>query len=66
MLSLAPDFWLWFWAIFAAGAVVTIAASLVIATVSPWTGWHHQPHTPAGQAPARRRASWSGPRSASA
>src|ERR1039458_7666062 len=36
MLSLAPDFWLWFWAILAGGAAATIAASLVIATVSPW------------------------------
>jgi hypothetical protein len=54
MLSLVPDFWLWFWAIFAVGAVVTIAASLVIATVPPWTGWHHQPHTPAAPRPAAK------------
>ncbi len=48
MLSLAPDFWPWFWAILATGAALTIALSAMIATLSPpWTGWHHQPHTPA-------------------
>jgi hypothetical protein len=71
MLSLAPNFWLWFWAIFAAGAVVTIVLSLVIATVSPWTGWHHQPHAPAAprpaaKAPARVQGPRTGPRPASA
>ena len=71
MLSLVPDFWLWFWAIFAVGAVVTIAASLVIATVSPWTGWHHQLHAPAAprpaaKAPARVQRPPAGPRPASA
>jgi hypothetical protein len=71
MLSLVPDFWLWFWAIFAVGAVVTIAASLVIATVPPWTGWHHQPHTPAAlrpaaKAPARVKGAPARPRPASA
>lgn len=72
MLSMAPDFWLLFWAILAGGAAVTIVLSLVIATVPPrWTGWHHQPHGPAARrpatrAPVRAQGPPTGPRPASA
>jgi hypothetical protein len=56
MLSLAPDFWPWFWAILATGAVLTIALSLLVATV-PLRRRHRPSGTvtrhPAAQAPMR-------------
>jgi len=51
MLSNAADFWPLFWAIMGAGALITLALSVLIATISP-TGsrprrGHQLPATPA-------------------
>jgi len=56
MLSLAPDFWPWFWAILGTGFVLTVALSLLVATV-PLRRRHRPAGTvsqhPAAQGPAR-------------
>ncbi len=50
MLSLASDFWPWFWAILATGAVLTVALSLLVATVP--LGRRHRPSATVTQHPA--------------
>jgi hypothetical protein len=54
MFVLAPQFWAWFGAILALGAVATIALSLVAAT-APRLPLHrpHHPGTPHPAAPGR-------------
>lgn len=51
MLSFAADFWPLFWAIMGAGALVTVALSVLIATISPAGSRprraHRLPATPA-------------------
>ena len=60
MLTYAADFWLWFWLIIAGGAVLTVLASLLVATFSPtwFTGHrhpvpvlHHHREAPSGHLP---------------
>jgi len=51
MLSNAADFWPLFWAIMGAGALVTLALSVLIATIAPAGSrprrGHQRPGTPA-------------------
>jgi hypothetical protein len=69
MLSFAADFWPLFWAIMGAGALVTVALSVLIATISPAGSRprraHRLPATPAELAElADRQASPGYPRAA--
>jgi hypothetical protein len=44
MLSFAADFWPLFWAIMGAGALVTVALAVLIATLSPAGSRPHRGH----------------------